>query len=972
MEKNTVLKKALSLLLCVVLAFTTVSFASGADITREQVSKIEIYGSDHTHNYGNWELVRAATCSTKGERRRECTVDGCSAFYTKEIAITANAHVFENWVTVSEATCSKGGTKKATCSECGYEATKALDKLDHTLVEEDWIISKAPVHGAGLDSVAGYRRNNCIICGTTVTEEIPIPHVEPAGESQVVRAPTCSTPGVGMKKCTVCGETMTVEIEIDTEAHVFTGQPMVSVAPTCQTTGIGVDECTECGKVIENVVIPIDEDAHVNSKGEILDWVVSIQPNFHADGVESVNCYYCYSQSRPVIADHGLTDEDYRITANPTCVKPGIKKAWCSNCRKYIVKEIPINDAHSWGTPEILVAADCKTEGKSVKRCARHYGHILYEVTEKTDHVYSTPWKTVIPADCNTAGTESNTCVECDTLIYRTIPIDENGHVFNKDWETVTPSECTSAGLEKNKCYECGETITRETPKHGTDNLKEISRREPTCTFDGEIFYECKKCAADVYETIPADPEKHVFAGEPAVIEAPTCQTEGEGRTVCSQCGVDCYTKVPADADVHVDKDGKILEWQTLKAVKGCENGLEYVNCHHCGPVYRTVYSDHGIPETLFNITKYSTCTVDGHKTSKNPCSKCGEYVRIPIEAGHSGILTSTVYKATCTDDGFARYQCRKCNNFYYEVIPAKGHTASEEYKVLQEATCTTEGARQRYCTTCNLAIEPPEKIPNAHIYSSWVISTAATCTTPGVRYRACHGKDCNFSERSSYVMPHSYSDWTPAEGFTCKDGGKLNRFCTVKGCPFNTTPLGSKIVEGGSHAVTKTIGIEPCDEYCYSTKVVCQFCVYENTPENVAAGIAGKPLVISENNVSHKNVIIDGEEGYKATCTTNGKTDGMVCMVCALYQEPTVIEAFGHKWDYNENGNKVCVNCGEYKVSNQDPENNPNYDNGCKCFCHDKGTIAKILYRVCQIFWKLFRINQKCECGTVHWEAEQ
>ncbi len=969
MKKNTVLKKALSLLLCVVLSFTTVSFAMGADSTKERVSNIEIFGSDHTHNYGDWELVTAATCKNKGEKRRECTVEGCTAYYTKEIAVAANAHVYDSWTTVSEATCSKGGTRKAVCKECGYEAIKAIDKLPHTLKEENWVVSKAPVHGAGLDSVAGYRRNNCIICGTTVTEEIPVPHILPEGDPQIVKEPTCTNVGVGMKKCTICGDTVSVEIAPDADAHVFSGLPMVSVPATCHSTGIGVDECTECGKVIEDVEIPIDENAHVGSDGKILEWVVTVTPNLHKDGIESVNCYYCSTQSRYVIADHGLSDDDYTITANPTCVKPGSKKAWCSNCRKTIEKEIPINDAHSWGTPEVLVAADCQTEGLSVKRCSRHYGHIAYDTTAKTEHIYSTPWQTLIPADCNTSGTECNTCVECDTVIYRTIPIDEDGHVFKTDWESITNATCTSAGSEKNTCYECGQTVTRDIPKH-TGHLREISTTEATCTFEGQIFYECGICATDVYVTIPVNPDAHVFAGEPAVIETPTCQKQGEGRTICSQCGVDCYTKIDIDPDVHVGLDGEILQWQTLKAVSGCENGVEYINCPYCSTVYRTVYSDHGFSENSFNITKYSTCTQDGYKTSRTACNKCGEYVKIPIEAGHSGVLSSVVYKATCTSDGFARYYCGKCSSSYYEVIPATGHTASDEYEILKQATCTTEGERQRICTVCDEVIVPPEVIPYSHNLSSWVITTAATCTKAGVRYRICHNCD-KPAEYSSYVMPHTYGDWVAAEGFTCENGGKLNRYCTVADCPYSKTPLGSKIVPGGSHALTKTIGIEPCAEYCYSTKVVCQFCVYEDTAENREAGIVGQPLVISVNNVSHKNVVVSGEEGYAATCTEDGRSDGKLCMVCGLYQAPVVLKAGGHEWGYNENGNKVCLKCGDYKVSNQDPDNNPGYnqDGGCKCFCHDKGTIAKILYKICQIFWKLFGINQKCDCGTVHWE---
>lgn len=950
------------------MAFSTVSFAMGAPRNVEKVSDIELYDKNdgHAHVYGEWKVIKAATCTQQGEKQRYCAVSGCDAFYTQSIAVVENAHVYNSWTVTSEATCETVGSMVAVCTEkgCGHKETRAIKKLEHTLPEmyladgslnPEWIISVEPVHGEGVITQIGYVRASCAICGTTETRELPVEHTL-SGTVSTIKAATCTTPGRGMDKCVVCGDTVSMVLETQADAHVYSGLPIVTTPATCSVKGVGRNQCKECKKVFD-VEIECDPDAHVDSNGKILEWIVTKEAYYHMDGIMSVNCAVHGVQSKTIYADHELAESDYKILANPNCVKPGLKVAECKNCHRTIEREIPMDDAHNWGEAEVLNLPTCTQEGKQVRHCSRHYGHVLYETTDKAPHVFSTPWTTEVEADCNSTGRESNECVECTQIIKRTIPVREDAHDFvddygvKHDWTIVTEPTCATTGVKTNYCYECKKTIVKEIPMH-TNTLLKVSRKEPTCKFEGEIFYECKLCSADVYEAIPVDADAHKYIGEPAVLVAPTCQKAGVGLTICSYCEKECTTILPVDPDAHCDKDGNLLDWEVLKAASGCENGIEKLNCYYCGAVNRTLYSTHGMSDGMFNVQVVSTCTKDGVKKSKYKCPDCNSYVTIPVEAGHSGLLSKVVKEATCTETGLALYNCGKGNHLYYEIIPAEGHVAAEEYTILKEASCTEKGQRQLYCSVCKAEILPPEDIPNAHIYTAWVIKVPGACNATGIRYRGC--QECDYYEENLYRSAHTPGEWVFEKGYDCKTGGKLYRFCTA--C---NTQLGTKAAPAGTHGSTRTETVKASNEHCIGSKVICNIC----------------ETVVSEIKNPHKSYIIKGMEGWAPTCTTTGMTDGVLCMICGYQTKQEVIpllnDGKGHKWEWNENGNRVCATCGDYKVSNQDPDNNQDYDGGCKCFCHDKGMIAKILYKVCLFFWKLLGMNAKCDCGTVHWAAE-
>lgn len=1015
MKKSSRLKRALIVLTVILLALATVCISAAA--SKERVSEIQIQSADHTHVYGNWVVNQGATCTNEGLKTRYCTYPGCTAFYTSTIAVTNDAHLYGEWTTTKEATCNAVGKETATCTECGYVATRAISKEEHTIAamfddngnfnSNDWVITKAPVHGKGLVTQEGFARTNCAICGTTVIEKFHYSNnwhnIDYTDDSTlvIISKPTCTQEGYGTRKCTICGDVVAETIDIDPEAHDFGNcLPRVDKAATCQSEGEGYNYCTLCEKAVK-VVIERDPDAHVDANGNPAQWYVSRYAGVHVDGIEAMDCAECGGHfTRTLYGTHGLSDDDFELRANPTCIKAGLKVAYCSACKINVEKEIPINSNHKYAEGDVIREATCAEPGLIELRCERCYGHFTYEEIPTIEHTYVTPWYGRVDPTCTTSGSEYNDCIACgEKQIVRILPRDPDAHVFDNDkWvEIPSDNECLTPKARENTCINCQKTITETYPKHHSF-LVTINEVKATCTKEGLVTQQCSKCSDIITTVIPVDKDAHKFVGDPAVVKAATCQNTGYGLKVCSQCSEEIYVELPIDEDYHVDSEGNHIDWQVYKAASGCENGIKILSCPSCGVTKTaTIYSTHGFGEGAFDVYVSPSCESGGMYRSKNFCPTCHNYVYIPIEAGHTGVLMKTIRAADCENEGLAFYKCSRGDHYYYEIIPVKGHTVSGEYKITKYPTCTENGEKQLFCSTCGDAIYPPETITNGHNMSSWIIDEGnkATCNKSGVRYRFC--LICNGNrEETPYNLSH-----TPAlkyaEGSSCATGGTIIRYCTVcnqtlgtitttakpgthptavekevKACAsvYNATNLKTEDLEKG-----KEIVIYP--GHCYGKINVCADCgepvkksgnyeywVSPGEDELVECKICNTKYCKGELS-THDNAVI--EKGKSQTCTEDGLTDSTYCMMCGVKSDHAVMPATGHNFQFNENGNKVCTRCGVYKVNVIKPDGTQ--ATSCDCFCHDKGTIAKVLFKFCNFFWKLLGVNQSCDCGTVHWE---
>lgn len=92
-------------------------------------------------------------------------------------------------------------------------------------------------------------------------------------------------------------------------------------------------------------------------------------------------------------------------------------------------------------------------------------------------------------------------------------------------------------------------------------------------------------------------------------------------------------------------------------------------------------------------------------------------------------------------------------------------------------------------------------------------------------------------------------------------------------------------------------------------------------------------------------------------TCTKNGLTV-YTCACGDSYSE--TVKAKGHS--YGDDG--ICVNCDDY---NKAYDKTANDSENCSHLCH-KGGFMGFIWKIVQIFIRLFKTNPVCECGAAHY----
>lgn len=157
----------------------------------------------HEHEWSDWTITKAATCTQDGQRARRCNAPGCSVG-TETETIKATGHKWGATVPVKAATCTSTGTGTQTCSVCKTTKEVTLGKLDHKYE----VVSSATIDGF----------------------------------TYTTKAATCSKDGMQVKKCSVCGDVVTETIKA-TGSHKPT-------AGTVKNNGNGTHTftCSECGE----------------------------------------------------------------------------------------------------------------------------------------------------------------------------------------------------------------------------------------------------------------------------------------------------------------------------------------------------------------------------------------------------------------------------------------------------------------------------------------------------------------------------------------------------------------------------------------------------------------------------------------------------------------------------------------------------------------------------------------------------
>lgn len=285
-------------------------------------------------------------------------------------------------------------------------------------------------------------------------------------------------------------------------------------------------------------------------------------------------------------------------------------------------------------------------------------------------------YEVVTDAKCTEKGLSKTYCTRCEKWIEDDIPA--KGHVDADkpieikgencgDTIVYVYAECDVCG-EKNFTKEMG-TIQHEYDKDTATNFKKV---EPTCTEDGYTEYYCTRNGCGFPQRVPGDKALgHDWKIANDGMIDPTCYADGKsGQYIyCDRCKLhasDDFIDADGDGvkdddelsvDAHVEEklthDATLTEWEV-------KNGLDF------GANFDDLFFIDYIDGT-FELTEYARTFDEGVTVLED-----NEEYRWPLS--HSGKVTVTYTKETCTTDGSFTVEC-SCGNYKRsETLKAYDH----------------------------------------------------------------------------------------------------------------------------------------------------------------------------------------------------------------------------------------------------------------------------------------------------------
>lgn len=317
------------------------------------------------------------------------------------------------------------------------------------------------------------------------------------------------------------------------------------------------------------------------------------------------------------------------------------------------------------------------------------------------------------------------------------------------------------------------------------EGANQLSRKEPTCTSQGYIEYECSK-GGDAHVVILEALGHENIKWFTDVL--PTCTTNGSEHSECTVCGEQVETKI-IPMTGHNESD-----WIIDKAATCVDNGEKHTECSVCNEVIST-----------------QVIEAPGHNLDEE------WKVSVPV---------------TCLTDGEIYQECTECGDKWYEVVKAVGHIPNEEFTVRREATCLVEGYEELECSECSEVLEK-RAIPQSDHHKIDKIVVAPTCTENGTKQVVC--RDCEeiFGTETAFATGHDEQlvvDVAP----TCTEPGIGHVACPNCGLTYDKQPL-----DPLGHAIEDGVCVNlGCDVYERNITVVYKSPSLATLPESYSVTV--------------------------------------------------------------------------------------------------------------------------------------
>ena len=485
-------------------------FCTDTDCNKKEIRKIPALGHDLKET-----VITEPTCGTAGSK--EITCSRCDFKDTQEIPATGN-HAYGDWVIVKEATCTEEGLRTQTCANCGDVKKEVLPKVDHTWNEGE--VSKQPTC-----TEDGIKTFTCTVCGDTKTEVITA--TGHAWSDWEVKTPaTCETEGLEERHCTNEGCTEVEFKVIPALGHDLKEE--IVKEPTCGETGLKNVTCSRCDYKEENVEIP------ATGEHKFGEWIVTKEPSCGNAGEETRTCDVCgHTETRPIAPVEEHKWDDGIVTKEATCTEAGSRLFTCTVCGDTKTEVIPTL-GHAWSDWDIKDST-CGQEGEKTRHCERT-GCTATE-TVKIPASENHNWNDGVvtkEATCTEQGEVTYTCNDCGhTKVEKTPAL---GHDLKE--VILKQPTCSESGLKAMVCQRPGcdhkenEVSIPATGEHHWD--EGVVTKQPTCITKGEKTYTCEHCGEKRYEEIGLIDHlwEKLFEKQPDKVVT-------EKHYICNQCGAD-------------------------------------------------------------------------------------------------------------------------------------------------------------------------------------------------------------------------------------------------------------------------------------------------------------------------------------------------------------------------------------------------------------------------------------------------
>ena len=488
---------------------------------------------------------------------------------------------------------------------------------------------------------------------------------------------------------------------------------------------------------------------------------------------------------------------------------------------------------------------------------------------------------------CTEDGYREYQCTECEQL--RTEVLPARGHSYQNDKQIPT---CVADGYERRVCSECGAISDYKALERTGHDYAVRTRKEATCTENGEVVSVCTKCGDTLTESIPGKGHDYEVKEQ----KDPTCTESGKTVSVCRNCN-----------DEHTETTPPVGHRYELTATAEATcltDGRKTYTCPICGDAYTEKTAD-ALGHDYKIVSQTGDCDHDGETTYE--CSRCKDtYKETRPADGHLYQVTKEE-KPTCTKDGSRTYSCEHCGGSYTDTLPALGHTYEQSAK--KEPGCTEDGQEVYTCKTCGdsyTSVLPA----SGHQYEK-SDEKAAACEEVGYEVYTCSACKDSYTKELP-ALGHTYvvkEDIAPSCGKTgvhvevcerCKDEVKTE-------------------LPALSHDYVREIVTEQTDFTDGVVRHTCRNC-QDTYEETIRAGALVLDLIVKDGTVYDK---VSGDAVTGLQVTEDGYFNGGKFTLPKSYSDFT----FEFVVDYNEDSKKGIVPSLYFR------DNNNKYDGTDNCF---------------------------------------